>query len=137
MPRFGAQHTKEAIQAAAEAQKKWARFSVKERSGILRRWYELILENQEDLAQILTSEQGKPLDEAKGEIVYGAIFTENLRRVWLVGEALEYGMVGVNTGLLSTAEAPFGGVKQSGLGREGSTYGMDDYTELKYLCMVI
>jgi succinate-semialdehyde dehydrogenase/glutarate-semialdehyde dehydrogenase len=44
-------------------------------------------------------------------------------------------MVGVNTGLISTAEAPFGGIKQSGLGREGSQYGMDDYTELKYVCV--
>lgn len=62
------------------------------------------------------------------------VYTENLRRSWRVSEALEYGMVGVNTGLLSTAEAPFGGIKQSGLGREGSRYGLDDYTELKYVC---
>ena len=64
-------------------------------------------------------------------------YTNNLRRSWRVSEALEYGMVGVNTGLISTAEAPFGGVKQSGLGREGSAYGMDDYTELKYVCVAI
>jgi succinate-semialdehyde dehydrogenase/glutarate-semialdehyde dehydrogenase len=53
-------------------------------------------------------------------------------RIWRVGEALEYGMVGVNTGLLSTEVAPFGGVKESGTGREGSTYGIDEWTELKY-----
>jgi succinate-semialdehyde dehydrogenase/glutarate-semialdehyde dehydrogenase len=52
-----------------------------------------------------------------------------------VGEALEYGMVGINTGLISTAEAPFGGVKQSGLGREGSHHGIEDYVEMKYLCL--
>ena len=56
-------------------------------------------------------------------------------RVWRVAEALETGMVGINTGLISTEVAPFGGVKQSGLGREGSKYGADDYLEIKYLCM--
>jgi succinate-semialdehyde dehydrogenase / glutarate-semialdehyde dehydrogenase len=62
-------------------------------------------------------------------------YTKDLARSWRVSEGLEYGMVGLNTGLISTAEAPFGGVKQSGLGREGSSYGMDDYTELKYVCV--
>ncbi|MEH7830206.1 NAD-dependent succinate-semialdehyde dehydrogenase [Gemmobacter denitrificans] len=63
------------------------------------------------------------------------LFTRDLARSFRVAEALEYGMVGVNTGLVSTAEAPFGGVKSSGLGREGSRHGMDDYLELKYLCL--
>lgn len=63
------------------------------------------------------------------------IFTENLNRSIAVSEALEYGMVGINTGLISTAEAPFGGVKASGLGREGSKYGLDEYTEIKYVCI--
>ena len=58
-------------------------------------------------------------------------------RIMWVSEALEYGMVGVNTGLISTAVAPFGGVKQSGIGREGSRYGMDEYFELKYLCLAV
>jgi len=62
-------------------------------------------------------------------------YTRDIGRIWRVGEALEYGMVGINTGLISTAEAPFGGMKQSGLGREGSRHGLDDYLELKYLCM--
>ncbi len=62
-------------------------------------------------------------------------FTKDNARVWRVGEALESGMVAVNTGLLSTAEAPFGGVKESGLGREGSRWGTDDWTELKYLAV--
>ena len=62
-------------------------------------------------------------------------YARDIGRIWRVAEALEYGMVGINTGLISTAEAPFGGVKQSGLGREGSKYGMDDYLEVKYLCM--
>ncbi len=52
-----------------------------------------------------------------------------------VAESLEYGMVGVNTGLISTEVAPCGGIKQSGLGREGSKYGVDDYTEIKYICL--
>ena len=62
------------------------------------------------------------------------IFTESLKRSIKVSEALEYGMVGINTGLISTAEAPFGGIKSSGLGREGSKYGLEEYTELKYIC---
>ncbi len=62
-------------------------------------------------------------------------YTRDLARAWRVGEALEYGIVGVNTGLISTEVAPFGGVKESGMGREGSKYGILDYTEIKYLCL--
>jgi succinate-semialdehyde dehydrogenase/glutarate-semialdehyde dehydrogenase len=62
-------------------------------------------------------------------------FTENISRLWRVSEALEYGMVGINEGIISTEMAPFGGVKESGNGREGSKYGLDDYLEIKYLCM--
>ena len=62
-------------------------------------------------------------------------YTRDLSRAWRVAEALEYGMVGVNEGLISSEVAPFGGVKQSGVGREGSKYGTDDYLELKYLCL--
>jgi len=62
-------------------------------------------------------------------------YSRDIGRIFRVGEALEYGMVGVNTGLISTAEVPFGGVKQSGLGREGSRHGIEDYVEMKYLCL--
>jgi succinate-semialdehyde dehydrogenase/glutarate-semialdehyde dehydrogenase len=62
-------------------------------------------------------------------------YSRDIGRIFRVGEALEYGMVGVNTGLISTAEVPFGGVKQSGLGREGARQGIDDYLEVKYLCL--
>ncbi|EWC42436.1 NAD-dependent succinate-semialdehyde dehydrogenase [Stutzerimonas stutzeri] len=65
------------------------------------------------------------------------VYTQNLGRAWRVSEALEYGMVGVNEGLISTEVAPFGGIKQSGLGREGSHYGIDDYIEQKYMCLGI
>ena len=64
-------------------------------------------------------------------------YTRDLGRMWRVAEGLEYGIVGVNTGLISTEVAPFGGVKESGTGREGSKYGILDYTELKYLCISI
>ena len=64
-------------------------------------------------------------------------YSQNLGRVWRVSEHLEYGMVGINSGIISTAIAPFGGVKQSGMGREGSKYGLDEYVEIKYLCMGI
>ena len=65
----------------------------------------------------------------------GYFYTRDLARSWRVSEALECGIVGINTGLISTEVAPFGGVKQSGMGREGSKYGLDDYTELKYVCI--
>ncbi len=83
--------------------------------------------------------------ETEGEVIALANATEfglasyfysrDVGRIFRVGEALEYGMVGVNTGVISTAEVPFGGVKQSGLGREGSRHGIDDYVEVKYLCL--
>lgn len=62
-------------------------------------------------------------------------YTRDIGRIWRVAEALEYGMVGINEGLISNAAAPFGGMKQSGLGREGSHLGMDEYLEIKYLCL--
>ncbi len=62
-------------------------------------------------------------------------YSRDLGRVWRVAEALEYGMVGINTGLISNEIGPFGGIKQSGLGREGSKYGIDEYLEMKYLCI--
>ncbi|WP_412051406.1 NAD-dependent succinate-semialdehyde dehydrogenase [Hoeflea sp. Naph1] len=76
--------------------------------------------------------------EQANDTIFGLasyFYAKDLTRVWRVAEALEYGMVGVNTGLISTEVAPFGGVKQSGQGREGSKYGCDDYLEMKYLCL--
>jgi len=63
------------------------------------------------------------------------VYTRDLARSWRVSEALEYGIVGLNTGLISTEVAPFGGVKESGIGREGSKYGILEFTELKYVCV--
>jgi succinate-semialdehyde dehydrogenase/glutarate-semialdehyde dehydrogenase len=65
------------------------------------------------------------------------LYTRDIGRVWRMSEALECGMVGVNTGLISTETAPFGGIKASGLGREGSKYGINDYLEMKYICLSI
>ncbi|MCX7673848.1 MAG: aldehyde dehydrogenase family protein, partial [Thiobacillaceae bacterium] len=62
-------------------------------------------------------------------------YTRDLGRAWRVAEALEYGMVGVNAGVISTAVAPFGGIKQSGLGREGGREGMAEFLETKYVCL--
>ena len=62
-------------------------------------------------------------------------YARDLGKVWQVAEALEYGMVGVNTGLISTEVAPFGGVKESGIGREGAHHGLDEFLEVKYICM--
>ncbi len=76
--------------------------------------------------------------EIANDTVFGLasyIYTRDIGRIWRVAEALEYGMVGINEGIISNEMAPFGGVKQSGLGREGSKYGLEDYLEIKYLCM--
>ena len=82
----GTAETRRMIEAAAAAQKLWAQSAVKERAAVLRRWFNLVMENQEDLAQILTAEQGKPLAEARGEIAYGANyiewFSEESKRVY-------------------------------------------------------
>ncbi len=76
VPKLGKAEAKAAIEAASRAQKPWAKKTAKERSIILRKWFNLMMENQEDLAQIMTAEQGKPLAESRGEIAYGASFIE-------------------------------------------------------------
>lgn len=86
------------------------------------------------LFRFKTEQQGVSLanDTEFGLAAY--FYSRDVNRCWRVSEALEAGMIGVNTGLLSNAVAPFGGIKQSGIGREGSRHGLDEYTELKYLC---
>ncbi len=78
--------------------------------------------------------------EMANDTIFGLasyFYARDLKRVYKVAEALEYGIVGVNTGIISTEVAPFGGVKQSGLGREGSSHGIEDYLEMKYICMSV
>ncbi|MDR6395425.1 NAD-dependent succinate-semialdehyde dehydrogenase [Herbaspirillum seropedicae] len=92
------------------------------------------------VAPVLRFESEEEVIALANETEYGLasyFYTRDMARVWRVAEAVEFGMVGVNTGLISTAEAPFGGVKQSGLGREGSKYGIEEYLELKYLCLQV
>jgi len=82
-----------------------------------------------------TEEDAISLANATESGLAAYLYSRDLGRVWRVGEALEFGVVGVNTGVISYEGAPFGGVKQSGLGREGSRHGLDDYLEVKYLCI--
>ncbi|WP_410528268.1 aldehyde dehydrogenase family protein [Sphingobacterium sp. T2] len=86
------------------------------------------------LFRFSTEEEGIALanDTPFGLAAY--FYSENIHRCQRVAEALEAGMVGINTGLISNASAPFGGIKASGIGREGSKYGLDEYLEIKYLC---
>lgn len=77
---------------------------------------------------------GVPQSNQRGRLSPGYFFSQDVRQIWRVAEALEVGMVGINEGLLSTPEALFGGVKQSGLGAEGSKYGINEYLEVKYVC---
>ena len=90
------------------------------------------------VAPLFKFEKESEAVEAANDTDFGLasyFYSRDLARVWRVSEALDFGMVGVNTGLISTAEAPFGGVKMSGLGREGSRYGLEDFMETKYVCM--
>ncbi|RWH59321.1 MAG: NAD-dependent succinate-semialdehyde dehydrogenase [Mesorhizobium sp.] len=90
------------------------------------------------LAPIIRFEDADQVVHEANDTIYGLaayFYASNLKRVWRVAEALEYGMVGINTGRMSSEAAPFGGVKQSGIGREGSRHGLEDYLEMKYLCM--
>ncbi|WP_292037615.1 MULTISPECIES: NAD-dependent succinate-semialdehyde dehydrogenase [unclassified Brevundimonas] len=82
-----------------------------------------------------TEEEGLAMANATEVGLAGYFYARDMGRVWRVAEAMETGMIGVNTGLISTEVAPFGGIKQSGLGREGSRHGIEDYLELKYVCM--
>ncbi len=82
-----------------------------------------------------TEEEAIALANATEYGLAAYFFTRNISKAWRVAETLQYGMIGINEGLISHAEAPFGGVKQSGYGREGSRYGMDEYLAIKYLCI--
>lgn len=90
------------------------------------------------LAPIIRFDDADQVVREANDTIYGLaayFYASNLSRVWRVAEALEYGMVGINTGRMSSEAAPFGGMKQSGIGREGSRHGLEDYLEMKYLCM--
>ncbi|MCW8329907.1 NAD-dependent succinate-semialdehyde dehydrogenase [Photobacterium sp. SDRW27] len=89
------------------------------------------------VAPIIRFNNDEELIEMANDTIYGLacyFYSRDIGRVWKVAEALEYGMVGINEGIISTEVAPFGGVKQSGLGREGAKQGIDEYLEIKYLC---
>jgi succinate-semialdehyde dehydrogenase/glutarate-semialdehyde dehydrogenase len=87
------------------------------------------------LFRFRTEEEAVHLANATEFGLASYFYSRDLSRVWRVAEQLEYGMVGINTGLISTEIAPFGGVKESGSGREGSRYGIEEYLEVKYLCI--
>ncbi|MGR5175519.1 NAD-dependent succinate-semialdehyde dehydrogenase [Vibrio parahaemolyticus] len=89
------------------------------------------------VAPVIRFETDEELIEMANDTIYGLasyFYSQNIHRVWKVAEALEYGMVGINEGIISTEVAPFGGVKQSGIGREGAKQGIDEYMDVKYLC---
>ncbi|EHR0918799.1 NAD-dependent succinate-semialdehyde dehydrogenase [Vibrio parahaemolyticus] len=89
------------------------------------------------VAPVIRFDSDEQLIEMANDTIYGLasyFYSQNIHRVWKIAEALEYGMVGINEGMVSTEVAPFGGVKQSGIGREGAKQGIDEYMEVKYLC---
>ncbi|KOO13958.1 succinate-semialdehyde dehydrogenase [Vibrio xuii] len=89
------------------------------------------------VAPVIEFDSDEQLIEMANDTIYGLasyFYSQNIHRVWKIAEALEYGMVGINEGIISTEVAPFGGVKQSGIGREGAKQGIDEYLDVKYLC---
>jgi succinate-semialdehyde dehydrogenase/glutarate-semialdehyde dehydrogenase len=89
------------------------------------------------VAPVIAFDNDEQLIEMANDTIYGLasyFYSQNIHRVWKIAEALEYGMVGINEGMISTEVAPFGGVKQSGIGREGAKQGIDEYMDIKYLC---
>lgn len=89
------------------------------------------------VAPVIKFDDDQQLIEMANDTIYGLasyFYSQNIHRVWKIAEALEYGMVGINEGMISTEVAPFGGVKQSGIGREGAKQGIDEYMNIKYLC---
>lgn len=90
------------------------------------------------VAPVIRFSEEKEVIKMANDTPYGLaayFYGRDIGRVFRVAEALEYGMVGVNTGLVATTVAPFGGVKESGIGREGSKYGLEDFLEVKYICL--
>jgi len=77
---------------------------------------------------------GTPMNACIWCVNTGYFYSGDVAQIWRVAERLEVGMVGINEGILSSVEAPFGGVKESGLGREGSKYGINEFTDIKYMC---
>lgn len=89
------------------------------------------------VAPVIRFDNDEQLIEMANDTIYGLasyFYSQNIHRVWKIAEVLEYGMVGINEGMISTEVAPFGGVKQSGIGREGAKQGIDEYMNVKYLC---
>jgi succinate-semialdehyde dehydrogenase/glutarate-semialdehyde dehydrogenase len=92
------------------------------------------------VAPIISFENDEEVVQLANNSQYGLasyFYSRDIGRIWKVAEALEYGMVGVNSGIIANEVVPFGGIKQSGMGREGSVFGMDEYLELKYVCITL
>ena len=106
-------------------------------------WYSPVLKSRLDHVTadfVVRPRNEDEVIEMANDTIFGLasyFYAKDLSRVYKVAEALEYGIVGVNTGIISTEVGPFGGVKQSGLGREGSHHGIEDYLEMKYVCMSV
>lgn len=124
VPNLRGAQARTTVEAAHEAFPAWAARPAHERSRILRRWHELMIEHQEDLATLMSAEQGKPLTQARAEVRYAAAFIE-----WFAQEAKR------NYGLISSEVVPFGGIKESGFGREGSRHGILEYTQMQCVCV--
>lgn len=103
-------------------------------AGFLYAPLQILLTTHLNFGRFDTEEEAVAIANATDVGLAGYFYSQDPAQIWRVAEQLEVGMVGVNEGLISSVECPFGGMKQSGLGREGSKYGIDEYLELKYVC---
>ncbi len=139
------QHIQDALDQGAQLQAGGARdarggsfFQPTVMTGVTQRMLVAREETFAPLAPLIRFETEDEVIEAANDTEFGLaayFYSRDLKRVWRVAEAIEAGIVGVNSGLIANEAAPFGGVKQSGMGREGSRYGIEDYLEIKYVCM--
>ncbi|ACI59711.1 Aldehyde Dehydrogenase (plasmid) [Rhizobium leguminosarum bv. trifolii WSM2304] len=168
VPAMGAAEASRVIEKAYAAFRAWASEPALNRAQVMEKWFDLVTEHAEDLATIITVEQGKPIADptiltgapssmlVAREETFGPVaplfrfthideairfandtpfglaayaFSESMHRTLHVGERLEFGMIGLNSGSVSSEVAPFGGMKESGIGREGAGHGMDEYLD--------
>lgn len=112
----------------------WRQSSPRHRAEVLMKAFTQMVDQKERLAGIISQENGKSLHDAAAEVGLASyVYAGDLQQALSIGECLEAGMAGVNRGIVSDPSAPFGGVKQSGIGREGGRFGIEEFTEPQYL----
>ena len=137
VPNCCSAETNRTIIAASDAFKSYSYADLSFRVKLLQDLCDVLMDHQKTRAKMPTAEQGEPLAKAHDEIVIWVAYvhTQDLGRIFRINESLEYGLFGINSGLITMVEATFGSMKESSLGVGGGSQGLDDYQELKYTCI--